>query len=220
MIYPVYLQGFINPLPTKYVSNVALATKKALLKIKEFAPNNNLSRFAIIGYSIGGAIATHLPGIKNIPLPQSLILVEPTEGFPFFNVPFASLNKLPDKAILTAIFGSDDKLVSPIRTTRKIASLGAKLKNKYFFEIQSDFYGDPPLVANHLGFLGSYANSKAFQIDTIDYEYQKIIDASLNCGFFSKDCDIIKKGSPELLTAGTWSDGTPIKPIKKIEISR
>ena len=223
VIYPVYLRGFLTPLPTKYVNNVALLTKESLLQIRKLAPNNDLSKFAIIGYSIGGTIATYLPTIKGLPLPKAIILVEPTEGVPFhipvFNIPFFNLNKLPKSAILTVLFGSDDRIVPLKETIREIAHLSSELPSRYFFEIQSDFYGDPPLAANHFGFLGSYTE-RIFPINTIDYEYQKIIDASLDCAFFKRYCNMIKGDDPEFLKVGFWSNGTKVKPIKKIDLTK
>jgi pimeloyl-ACP methyl ester carboxylesterase len=221
LIYPAYQKGFLNPLPSKYAKNADFAAKKALKKIQEIVPENNLSNFAIIGYSLGASLATNLASSKSsIPLPKALILIEPLEAplfFPFlFRIPFSDLRILPEETFLTAIVGSDDKLLSLPKIIKKISSISSHLENKFFFEVQSDFYGDPPLVANHFAFLGTYNGN--FPVDTIDYGYWKIIDATLNCAFFDRDCYMLKDQGKGGLSLGSWSDGREIKPIKKINL--
>ena len=217
LIYPIYQRGFLGPLPGKYVSNVIEATKKALLRIERIAPKNNFSKFSIIGYSIGGTIATNLIGKEDIPLPKAVILIEPSEGLhlPLLSIPFSNLKKVRRDIFFTVMVGKDDKLIPLQRTVKKLSLLSSNIKNRYFFEIQSDFYGNPPLVANHIAFLGSWSNREVV-IDAMDYAYQKIIDSTLNCAFFGKDCNLLESDN---LPLGFWSDGKKIKQIKKIRIA-
>ena len=217
VIFPIYQKSFFNSFwPRSFPKIAYKLSKESMARVKKIAPKNDFSRFAIIGISLGGAIATNLVS-RDLPQPKTLILLAPGETFPFvpsriYGVPFGSLNKLNKDCRLTIILGADDHLISRNKIIKKIIHRANKIKEKYIFIIPSDNYGSPVLQSNHLTFFNA--------ISPLTFNgYWKIIDATLSCSFNSKDCDIAEGKSEKALSIGKWSDGREINHIIKISLS-
>jgi hypothetical protein len=216
VIFPIYQRDFFHPFwPRKFPDIAYNLSKKSIEKVKEIVPQNDLSKFIIIGTSLGGAIATNIIS-KDLPQPKALILLAPGQTFPFvpsriYGVPFGSLESLSKDCSLVTILAGNDHLISSSVVIKKIFRRATHLKEKHLFKIPSDTYGNPVLWSNHLSPFG-IPSALGFN------GYWKIIDATLNCVFYDKDCDIVRGESERAFSMGRWSDGKEINRIIKIPI--
>jgi len=186
--------------------------KEAILEIKKIAPKNDLSQFIVIGSSMGGAVATNILS-EEIPLPKAIILITPGETFPYlpasiYGLPFGDLRNLNPETWFVALFSQSDRLVLREKVKKKLLQKTEGL-NRHMFLIPSDAYGNPPLWSNHV--------SAFYPPNNLSYYgYRKIIDATIDCALFNKNCDIVRGENKEALEIGFWSDGRKINQIKKI----
>ncbi|MCD6271185.1 alpha/beta hydrolase [bacterium] len=186
--------------------------KEAILEIKKIAPKNDLSQFIVIGSSMGGAVATNILS-EEIPLPKAIILITPGETFPYlpasiYGLPFGDLRNLNPETWFVALFSQSDRLVLREKVKKKLLQKTEGL-NRHMFLIPSDAYGNPPLWSNHV--------SAFYPPNNLSYYgYRKIIDATIDCALFNKNCEVVKGENKEALEIGFWSDGRKINQIKKI----
>ncbi|GEM_PF-1813816 len=212
VVVPVYQRSIWDPFDSqKLISKSYELTKEAFAKIRELAPQNDFSNFAILGISLGSAIATQIIN-TDLPSTQALILIVPTEGLPLispriYGVPFGDLKVLSYNSFLVGILAEKDHIVFQSRIEKLFKQ--AVPREKHLFKIPSDNYGSPPVISNHLSFFNQF-NVLNF------YGYLKIVDATLSCLFYNRDCAIAKGESEEAFSMGKWSDGRPINQIIKI----
>ena len=186
--------------------------KEAILEIKKIAPKNDLSQFIVIGSSMGGAVATNILS-EEIPLPKAIILITPGETFPYlpasiYGLPFGDLRNLNPETWFVALFSQSDRLVLREKVKKKLLQKTEGL-NRHMFLIPSDAYGNPPLWSNHV--------SAFYPPNNLSYYgYRKIIDATIDCALFNKNCEVVNGENKEALEIGFWSDGRKINQIKKI----
>ncbi len=214
VIVPFYQRSPIEFFNSSDLINRAYElTKEGLSKVREIAPKNDLSNFAVIGISFGGAVATHII-TTDLPQPKVLILIVPAEGLPLisprlYGVPFEDLKTFPYRSFLLGILAEKDRLVSQSRIEKLFSQ--ALSKEKHLFKIPSDTYGNPPIVSNHISFFNQF-NALNF------YSCFKLIDATFNCAFYYRDCSIANGESEETFSMGRWSDGKAVNQIIKIPL--
>jgi len=213
VIFPIYQKNLFSPFwPRDFPSSAKKILKEAILEIKKIAPENNFSQFIVIGSSMGGAVATNIFS-EEIPLPKAIILITPGETFPYlpttiYGLPFGDLRNLDLETWFVVLFSQSDRLVLREKVKKKLLQKTKGL-NRHMFLIPSDAYGNPPLWSNHLSAFYPPSNLSY-------YGYRKIIDATIDCALFNKNCDIVRGENKEALEIGFWSDGRKINQIKKI----
>ncbi len=197
----------------RLIDKVYNLSKEGLFKVQELAPNNDFSKFAIIGISLGGSIATHLVQ-TDLPQPKVFILIAPTEGLPlfssqFYGIPFRDLKTLPYHSFLLGILAENDRIASPSQIKKLFKTSFSK--EKHLFKIPSDTYGNPPLISNHRTLFHQY-NALNF------YGSFKLIEATLECAFYFRFCHIAKGETQETFFMGKWSNDYPVKQIISIPL--
>ena len=213
VIFLSYQNGIFSLFrPRVFPHTARQVLKEAILEIKKIAPKNDLSRFVVIGTSMGGSVATNIFS-DEIPLPKAIILITPGETFPYlpttiYGLPFGDLSNLNPKTWFVALFSQSDRLILRENVKKKLLQKTKGL-NRHMFLIPSDTHGTPPLWSNHV--------SAFYPPNNLSYYgYRKIIDATIDCALFNKNCDIIKGENKEALEIGFWSDGRKMNQIKKI----
>lgn len=211
LIVPFYEKNLTSLFSSKkLIGKAEKLAKLGISKIKEIAPKNDFSKFAILGVSLGGAVATNI-SFENFPEPSTLILITPAETFPLvppkiFGVPFGNLQKISAKTHLLGILAEKDRIVKA--NVVKEIFIRAPVKEKHLFLISSDNYGNPPLISNHNNL---FSANDFLNVNAVF----KLIDATLDCSFENKDCQIIKNQN---LFLGYWNDGKEIRRSIKIEL--
>lgn len=214
VIAPIYQSSLFAPFNSPELINKAYElTKEAIARIEEIAPQNELSNFAVLGISLGGAVATQILA-TDLPSARALILIVPAEGLPLispriYGVPFSDLKPLSYNSFLLGILAEKDHIASQSRIEKLFKQ--AISKERLLFKVPSDTYGNPPIVSNHLNFFNQ-SNALNF------YGCLKFIDATLNCLFYNRDCPIARGESEEAFSMGKWSDGKTINKVIKIPL--
>jgi len=157
VIFPRYQKGLMTP-PKNLTYNAIKAVKNAILilQTEKGHVKPDLSRFAVVGHSVGGIISANMGAIANkegLPTPRSIMCVLPgvtwkkAEGM---NIPLENLAKINKNTLLLTIAGDKDRVVKNIDAKRIFKeSTKILLKNKNYILLRSDEHGFPPLIANH-----------------------------------------------------------------------
>ncbi|MDD3000158.1 MAG: hypothetical protein PHF29_00200 [Candidatus Riflebacteria bacterium] len=236
VLFPLY-QG-TNQFERHYMFNVIRSTKDFMLKI--FARGKielDREKFAITGVGCGAVLAVNTAACADyfgLPKPLAIMSVMPEYGF----------FKLLD---LTGI-SRDSKLlvISGDRAAPQNAQLAhdifytadrVKIKNKALVYVLSDYYGQPPLIADQISplspenpdyerflvanrntyikdykdkFSATYTQSKP--IDAYDWKVTYRMFDVLSDLVFTHNTDLTHlKKSKDLKNMGYWSDGKKLK---------
>lgn len=211
LIIPIYEKGLLPLFRSKELLKKAEDLAGfGISKVKEIVPQNDFSKFAILGFSLGGAVATHF-SFEKFQRTKALILIAPAETFPlfpphFFGVSFEVPEKIPEEVFLVGILADKDRIVN----FKKVKNffLKSRSSQKYLFRISSDNYGFPPLISNHSNI---FFTSDFLNINGVF----TLIDKTLECAFENKNCQIFEEKS---IFLGKWSDGKEIRRIVQIEL--
>lgn len=216
VVFPVY-QAAAFTKPDEYTSNAtrSVLSSLELLKGKDHV-TPDLNRFAIVGHSCGGMVASNiaaLAAVSGLPVPKALMSIEP--GW-VTTVPLEDLSKIPADILLLTIVGDQD-FTSGDKGAIKIflETPQIPLDRKDFITMVSDYHGSPPLMADHFA-PASRAPDVDLQSaaipDALDYYcLWKLFDALTDAAFYGKNCEYALGNTPQQRFMGTWSDGTPIK---------
>lgn len=211
LIVPIYEKSLFSLFSSeKLLKKAEELANLGMLKIKEIVPENDFSKFAILGFSLGGAVATNFP-FEKFPKASALILIAPAETFPLFpsrifGVPFANPKRIPQDIFLVGILAEKDRIVN-FKLVKKFF-FESKTPQKYLFQVFSDNYGTPPLLSNHKNIF--LAN------DFLNiYGVFNLIDKTLECAFENKNCEVFKE---KTIFLGKWSDGREIRRIAQVEL--
>jgi len=212
VIFPNYQENIFSPFFSK---NLILKAKELSLegisKVKEIAPENDFSKFSILGISLGGAVATNFFSF-GLPQPKALILITPAQSFPLvppkiYGTPFSNPKEIPKDIFLVGILAEKDR-ISPLNKVKKYF-LSISSNEKYLFKIPSDNYGNPPLISNHFKIFDD--SNPLCRFGALE-----IIEKTLDCTFYKKNCDFFK--FEKSFSIGKWSDGREINKIIEIEL--
>ena len=194
-------------------------------------------RFAIIGHGIGAVIAANVAASSDyfgLPAPLALMLVMPRQR----DVRLLDLTGISRRTRMILLSG-DRVDESVARVAREIfyAADRVSTENKAFITALSDFYGQPPLLADELAPLSPelpeferfivenrydfvnlfrekfHARSlRSMHIDAFDWNATFRLFDALAHATFSLDVDLAAfKKAPELRFLGYWSDGHRLK---------
>ncbi len=238
VIFPLY-QG--TGQPTKhYMFNIIRSVKDYLQK--SFERNQiqtDHSRFAIIGHGSGGILAADTAASYDyfgLPLPKVLLVTMPNRSY----MKLLNLRGVSRETRMAVISGDRVSEEDAI-TARDIfyAANRVKTANKIFITVQSDYYGQPPLIGDRTSalspinqknqrfivntrneYIHAYKSKhlapfiKAHNIENFDWKADFRVFDMLCIAAFNLNSDLRPmKKSEELRSMGYWSDGKKVKPL-------
>jgi acetyl esterase/lipase len=156
VIFPRYQEN-ARTLMKDYTPNAVAAVKAALKELTAGSHTTpDLKRLAIVGHSMGGAIAPNIAALAaqdGLPHFSAVMCVEPgnhVTNMPRIGMPMADLSQISTDTLMLVLVGSDDRIVGDDAAS-EIFQCASKIApgNKNFVTLLSDDHGTPPLRANH-----------------------------------------------------------------------
>lgn len=232
VIYPRYQTDLVFPRPPEFAENTAKGIKKGLKAISEM-PGLQVdpSNFALIGHSYGGVVNADLAvnwEKAGIPKPKAVMLCQPGTG-PLKGGRLETYAGFPADIPLLIITGEFDSTVGD-EFAQLVFQTAINTPERNLVRHFADGHGQPLVSASHHecyaidtifdNGLRNFSANRALErskIDVVDYYcYWKLGDALLDCAFYHKNCEVAFGGTPEQCSLGTWSDGTPVRPLEVI----
>lgn len=208
VIYPRYQADLLTP-PEEFHPNTATAIRDALALFAEgHALTPDLTRVAVVGHSAGGVGAVTYAAravADGLPVPRCVMAVEPGQGMEngVQFLPLDDYGKIAPETRLLVLVGEADHFVGTA-CARRIWGRTAQVKSRAFLTVPSDDHGTPVLRANHLSPLAADIRTA----DALDFlAYWRTFDALCEDTFAARPLHVET-------TMGTWSDGTPVKPLR------
>ncbi len=229
VIFPRYQRNLWSPSPDKFPDNTAQGILDALAFLRKHAlPQPDLAHLSYIGHSYGGVIAANLSiraAEYDLPTPEAVFLCAPGSG-PFDGARLDSYADFPSETKLLILTGENDQVVGE-EFAWKVFNEAVHTPWRNLLRQYKDPYGQPPVGAGHNQ---SYAPDLAFdsgmrnptarralrhgRVNAVDYYgYWKLADALLACARTGTWCETAFGGTEAQRSLGTWSDGTPIRPL-------
>ena len=154
VVYPRYQETLLTPIKDFLPSTLG-AIKDAITRLEK-EPGHvrpDLSRFAVVGHSVGGLLAANVAALaseSNLPKVRAVMSVEPGITEAPINIPLADLKKIPAETLLLAVAGDQDTLVRDTDAKRVYyESTQVPAANKDFIMMITDTHGTPALQASH-----------------------------------------------------------------------
>lgn len=165
-------------------------------------------------------------------------------GYAQANIAYADLTKIEPATLLVTLAGEDDERVGDVDAREIFAAATqVPLARKRFVLVRSDYRGDPPVVANHFAPAslddafdtfnmrgsselrrriveqgrGTSAETlaRAFGETAIDYyAFWKLADLLIGAAVADEPSPFSPEREAALAHMGTWSDGTPVRPLE------
>lgn len=239
VVFPKY-QG-TNQKEKHYMFNVIRSVKDFLLE--NFARQEievNRESFAIVGIGSGAVLGVNVAATADyfgLPKPLLIMPIMPEQGF----LKPLNLGGISKKARLVIITGDRvEPLDAELAHNMFYTANRVNIKNKALVYVVSDFYGQPPLIADKLSafsprdkeyekitvdkrndFLNIFKDkrlakyTRSFGIDCFDwYVTYRLFDLASHLVFEqNSDLKFLKK-SPDVNDMGYWSDGRKVKGFK------
>ncbi|HET6372418.1 MAG TPA: alpha/beta hydrolase, partial [Candidatus Polarisedimenticolia bacterium] len=237
VIYPIYESGSFSEEPEKMMESAIKSTKAAIESLKKSGSvKPQLDQFAIVGHSLGGGLTAQIAARAEkagLPVPKALMPSQP--GWRGGDtIPVDKLSQIPATALVLVVVGDEDQFGKTRQGKPIFAALGHIPKDhKRYVIIPTDNHGNPPLLADHSSPLsprddygkaltsdqerrrktvGAITGMREGVVDALDFNgYWKLFDSLCDAAFAGRTIDAVI-GSPEQLSLGKWSDGTPVKP--------
>jgi dienelactone hydrolase len=237
VIYPLYQDSLRTP-AADFLPNATAAVRAALdeLGTRKDGIAPDLARLAAVGHSAGGMLAAGLgatAAASGLPPFRAVMSVEPGDGLRLGDsrIPPVDFGAMPAETLLLVLVGAEDERVGREDGARIHDGASAVPDaNKDLLEMQSDDHGAPALIANHSApsatldrsgqplaaedgrQVGARAHRGA--VDALDwYGTWRLFDALTAAAFHGRNRDMALGGTAAQLSMGTWSDGTPVKPL-------
>lgn len=188
------------------------ATNMALDLLEPAVDTGNL---VLYGHSLGGLLAVcwaaaEGPGVQRMVLANTNL--DPSTGIPVVFIDLVAFLDYETKISATTcptliLWGDSDTDIAPFTQQVYAYNLLIHAASKVLFTAQTDTYGFPPLYADHDAACQSADGifpllGRATKEDALDFR------------FFYAALDAALVGQNTLsFDMGTWSDGTPVKPI-------
>ncbi|MBI1369435.1 MAG: alpha/beta hydrolase fold domain-containing protein [Planctomycetes bacterium] len=234
VIYPAYQEG-LTTLPAQFTPNAVAAIKEALRQL-DTEPGHvkpDLTKFAIVGHSMGGILAANLAAVAStvgLPTPRAIMSIEPGKTWglpPPMAVVLDDLSAIDAGTLMLAVIGDRDRVVFDVDAKRIIKeSTAVPAANKNLVRLVSDDHGKPALDASHLAPVAISSGGESrrpilkrgsntggiISVDALDYfGTWKLLDALTDAAFYGTHRNIALGNTPEQRDMGAWSDGTPVK---------
>lgn len=236
VVFPYYQAGgqFTRFFHTNAVRSIKDFLQQAFARQKI---EINRDRFAIIGHGAGAVVAANVAASSDyfgLPAPLALMIVTPHQR----SLKLLDLTGISRRTRMIVLSG--DRVPEEVAlTAREIfyAADRVKTENKAFITVLSDFYGQPPLLAdehapltpelpefarfivdNRHDFVSLFREQfhakslRVSHIDAFDWNASFRLFDALTYAVFTQNSDLSAlKKSPELRFMGYWSDGKKIK---------
>jgi acetyl esterase/lipase len=240
VIYPRYQAILFAPMKD-FTPNSIAAVKAAFSELQK--PGHvrpELDHVAIVGHSMGGAIAPNIAAVaeaENLPIPRAICCVEPA-NHPNWAIGIqmraADFSKIRATTLVQVIVGDGDHIASDDTAKFIYSRLGQiPPDNKDYITLISDEHGYPPLLANHRVPIGTtILDSDAAQYeapphnrprqglsgngsDALNYYgIWKLFDGLTDAAFYAKNRDYALGSTARQRFMGVWSDGAPVREPK------
>jgi hypothetical protein len=240
VIYPRYQAMLFAPMKD-FTPNSVVAVKAAMVELQNAGHvRAQLNHVAIVGHSMGGAIAPNLTALASangLPVPKAICCVEPANHPTWaigIQMPAADFSQIPTSTLVQVIVGDRDHIAGQ-DTARLIYSRLGQIPagNKDYITLISDDHGSPALVANHRVPIATVvldpeaaqyelpAQSRLRQMmegDGVDalnyYGIWKLFDGLTDAAFYGKNRQYALGDTPEQRFMGCWGDGVAAKELK------
>lgn len=214
VIYPRYQFSFAMGF-RYFCQNAINAVKKAIVELQTGSHvKPDLNKVAIVGHSLGGGITANMAALaeqEGLPIPKAIMPVQPAIAFSIKPVDFSIISS---DTLMLVIVGENDTVVGNASGKTIFYEADAISSSNKDFVIQiSDYYGYPPLVADHVA---PAAPRKPFDsmVDAMDYySTWKLFDALTDFAFYGNNSEYCFGNTPEQRFMGLWSDGTPVREL-------
>lgn len=223
VIYPDFQT--LNPLqngPATYIPNLFSGIRSAISYLEGTGVTNiRTSGFHVIGHSLGGVLAVRYAQDASrlgFPKLRTLTVVEPggcstCGNFGLFGVPLDLERPLPSDLYAQVMVGNDDTTVGDA-DARSIWPLLKNIPSRQrgYVTIVTDRHGEPPMTADHemVGTGGPRGTEDAMDW----FALWRPTDALIACDELETLCSTALGDTPEHRNMGTWSDGTPVTPLR------
>ena len=220
--------------------NIIRSTKDYLKK--SFEKNliqTDHTKFAIFGHGAGAVLAADTAATYDyfgLPTPKVLLISMPNRTY----IKMLNLAGISRETRMAVISGDNVPEEDAIAATEIFYTANrVKTANKIFITVQSDYYGQPPLIGNRTASLSpeyppkhkvilerrnEYLNTfkdkhlatylKADDIENFDWKVDFRVFDMLCIAAFNLNSDLRPmKQSEELRSMGYWSDGRKVKPL-------
>ncbi|HEX2982460.1 MAG TPA: hypothetical protein VHO28_02845 [Ignavibacteriales bacterium] len=232
VIYPRYQEN-LRTSPAKYTVNSAAAILRAfeLLKNTSSYVKPKDSGYIIIGHSYGGVItaneAYNFAELK-LPKPKAVMICAPGTGG-HDKGRYSSYKNMPADIPILLISEKDDEIVGDAFAKELYNSIAATPAGKKIWLMHHpDDHGKEAVTATHSEAVSSdkaYDNGQGRRRvrdrieeavpNAVDYYcYWRLADALIDAAFNTNDFSKVFGRGPEQTFTGTWSDGTPVKPLE------
>ncbi len=166
----------------------------------------------LVGHSVGGDMAGQLAAdaaAQGLPRARALFALQPREEDSDSTAVLAGIPPTTMTIVLASDHDDRVGLEGPRAMWAALRSVPATRKE--FVLVSSDRHGSPPLIADHLLSLSSDGNAP----DALDYlGVWKLLDGLQDCATSGANCQYAFGGGPAETSMGSWSDGTPVTPLK------
>ncbi len=238
VVFPFY-EG--TDQPTKhYMFNIIRSVKDYLQRsFERNKMQTDHTKFAIFGHGSGAVLAADTASTYDyfgLPIPKVLLISMPNRTY----IKLLNLQGISRETRMAVITGDkvpeDDAIVAQeiFYTANRV-----RTANKIFITVQSDYYGQPPLIADRSAVLSpenppkqrvivnrrneyihAYKSQhlapyiKADDIENLDWRADFRVFDMLSIAAFNLNSDLRPmKKSEELRSMGYWSDGRKVKPL-------
>ena len=231
--FPVY-QESLTTLPHHFLPNTITAVRDAVQHLNgDWHVAFDPERVAFVGHSMGGLLSVNLAACvrrEGLPQPKLIFAVQPGVSQTLFGElqPLLGPERIHASTILATVVGDCDRIVGDrdaLRILLETTTIPAS--RKALFRLRSDLYGRPRLRAHHLAPYAydlRLAPNAAYEgaprrkdVDALDYYgLWRPLDELLNRSFAGAAATASPFEGFDL-GMGSWSDGTPVKPLLRFE---
>ena len=227
VVFPRYQEDWTTR-PAYFLPNALDAIQSALVVMDggDDRVRPDRDRFALIGHSAGGNLATQLAALApevGLPTPRALVAVLPGEVLPASG---PDLSRIPSETALVVVASQEDMVVGDVRARQIFRETSAiPPEGKQYIFLRSDRSADPPLIADHAaptsalpwldtgeGPLRSLQMSLA-TVDRLDtVVLWQAADLAMEAGFSGRPLDELTLAGDRFRALGQRPDGRPIRP--------
>jgi thioesterase domain-containing protein len=216
VLFPEFQQDATND--AGYRMNLLADVRSALDTLQAEGVAVDLQRVAVVGHSIGGALAVDYAAsaaAAGLPVPQVVMAVAPG-CLQDLACLVGDLGAIPAATRVLLVIEADDSDPMGGGAVEHIwdGLSAVPLENRDIVTLVSDTHGVPWLLATHEQAQAASPDDAAYAADAPNaldwYGTWKLLDALIACAFDGEWCEYALGNTPEQRFMGTWSDGVPV----------